>query len=154
MLLWVTEVGKIILKKKRPLLLARSVCRQFQTPMFNAPVLLKKNRWNIHRRCFRTAHVTVYIVGFDHGLPCRVENSPRDSVDKNWGRGFCRYWGPRAMFFTRHGRPWSNPIIARSLIDFVFHFDHRNLNFSALKWTICGPHRGCFGNHSFFGLVV
>ena len=25
-LLWVTEVGKIILKKKRPLLLARSVC--------------------------------------------------------------------------------------------------------------------------------
>ena len=54
-------------------------------------------------------------------MPCE-KHGPRDSIDKNRGRGFCRYWGPRAMFFTRHGRPWSNPIIARSLIDFFSGF--------------------------------
>ena len=49
------------------------------------------------------------------------KHGPRDSVDKSEaeGWGFCRYRGPRAMFFTLHGRPWSNPIIARSLIDFL-----------------------------------
>ena len=61
----------------------------------------------------------------------------------SWSPVPCEKHGPRAMFFTRHGRPWSNPIIARSLIDFFFHFVHRNLNFSALKWAICGSHRGC-----------
>ena len=35
-------------------------------------------------------------------MPCE-KHGPRD------GRGFCRNWGPRAIFFTRHGRPWSNP---------------------------------------------
>ena len=68
-------------------------------------------------------YMCVNNVGFDHGIPCRVKkHGPRDSVDKaaTEGRGFCRNWGPRAMFFTRHGRPWSNPILARSLIDFFF----------------------------------
>ena len=64
-----------------------------------------------------------HVVGFDHGLPCRVKNMARGTQQTKTeaeGRGFCRNWGPRAMFFTRHGRPWSNPIIARSLIDFFF----------------------------------
>ena len=48
-----------------------------------------------------------------------------------------RYWGPRAMFFTRHRRPWSNPIITHLLIDFFFQcFIHINMNFDALKWAI------------------
>ena len=50
----------------------------------------------------------------------------------------CRYWGLRAMSFTWHGTPWSNPIIARSLINFFCHSIHRNRNISALKWAICG----------------
>ena len=33
------------------------------------------------------------IIGFDHGLQAEV----------------FVYWVPRAMFFTRHGRPWSTP---------------------------------------------
>ena len=70
-------------------------------------------------------------VGFDHGLPCRVKNMARGTQAE--GRGFCRYWGPRAMFSTRHGRPWSNSIIARSLIDFFPYFIRINMNFSALK---------------------
>ena len=47
------------------------------------------------------------------------KHGPRDSVDKTEakGRGFCRYWGLRAMCFTRHERPWSKPIIARWLTD-------------------------------------
>ena len=61
----------------------------------------------------------------------------------SWSRMPCGKHGPRAKFFTRHGGPWSNHIIARSLIEFAFHFVHRNLNFSTLKWTICGSHRGC-----------
>ena len=32
------------------------------------------------------------------------------SYDKNLG-----YWVPRAMFFTRHGRPWSNPTALHKL---------------------------------------
>ena len=73
-------------------------------------------------------------------VPCE-KHDPRDSVDKN--RCFCRYWGPWAMFFTRNGRPWSNPIISRSLIDFFPCFIHINMNFSALKWAIFGSHHGC-----------
>ena len=40
---------------------------------------------------------------------------------------FGRNWGPRAMFFTRHVRPWSNPIIARLLIERISeHSDKLN----------------------------
>ena len=28
------------------------------------------------------------------------------------------------------------------------HVFHRNLNFSALEWAICGSHRGCYGNRT------
>ena len=31
---------------------------------------------------------------------------------------------------------------------FCFHFVHRNLIFSALKWAICGSHHGCYGNRT------
>ena len=41
------------------------------------------------------------VVGFDHG-----------------SASVFAYWVPRAIFFTRHRRPWSNPIIAGLLIDF------------------------------------
>ena len=34
---------------------------------------------------------------------------PEGLSKQKFGRGFCRYWGPRTMFFTGHGRPWSNP---------------------------------------------
>ena len=63
----------------------------------------------------------VCYVGFHHGLPCHVKNMARGTQKtKNdaEGWGFCHYRDPRPMFFTRHGRPWSNPIIAHSLIDF------------------------------------
>ena len=53
------------------------------------------------------------------------------------------------MFFTRHGRPWSNPIIARSQIDFFPCFIHINVNFSALKWAIFYSLHGCQGNRTF-----
>ena len=52
------------------------------------------------------------IIGFDHGLPCRAKNmaigpqlwqKPRPSAL------VFVYRVPRAMFFTWHGRPWSNP---------------------------------------------
>ena len=51
-------------------------------------------------------------------MPCE-KHGPMDSVDKSEaeGRDFSRYWSPRAMFFTRNGRPWSHLIIARALID-------------------------------------
>ena len=52
------------------------------------------------------------------------------------------------MFFTRHGRPWSNPIIARSQIDFFPCFIHINVNFSALKWAIFYSLHGCQGNRT------
>ena len=58
-----------------------------------------------------------YVVGFDHGIPCCVKNMARGTQLRQFV-----YWVPRAMFFTRHGRPWSNPIIARLLIDFFAVF--------------------------------
>ena len=85
-----------------------------------------------------------WVVGnWYHGLYCRIwswspvpceKHGPRDSVDKNRGpASVFVYWVPRAMFFTRHGRPWSNPIIARSLIDFFLGFIHINMHFSTLN---------------------
>ena len=55
-------------------------------------------------------------------MPCE-KHGTRDSEDKNRGRRprFLSLLRPRAMFFTRHGRPWSNAIIARSLI-YCFRF--------------------------------
>ena len=87
-----------------------------------------------------------FVVGFDHFLPCHVENMARGTQytkTEAEGRGFFRYWGPRAMFFTRYGRPWSNPIITRSLINFFLCFSHKNMNFSALKWAIFGSLHCC-----------
>ena len=78
-------------------------------------------------------------VGFDHGLLCRVKNMARGTQYTKTeadGQGFGRNWCPRAMVFTRHGRPRSNPIIARSLIDFFSCFIHIIMNFSALKCSI------------------
>ena len=40
------------------------------------------NTFDIESRIVNTIHV----VGFNHGLPCHMKNSPRDSVDKNQGR--------------------------------------------------------------------
>ena len=52
---------------------------------------------------------------------------------------FWYYWGLRSMFFTRHGKPSSNDIIACSLIDSFLLFLRRNNNFSSLKLTAtCG----------------
>ena len=39
-------------------------------------------------------------------MPCE-KHGPRASVRKK--NLFFVYWVPLAMFFTRHGRPWSNP---------------------------------------------
>ena len=58
----------------------------------------------------------------DYDLPFRVKNMTQGN---HWtkgeaeGGGFCRYWGPRIMFFIRHGRPRWNTIIASSPIDFA-----------------------------------
>ena len=52
------------------------------------------------------------IIGFDHGLPCRLENmalGPQLGQKPRPSASVFVYWVPRAMFFTRHGRPWSNP---------------------------------------------
>ena len=52
------------------------------------------------------------IIGFDHGLPCRVKNmtlGPQLRQKPRPSASVFVYWVPRAMFFTRHGRPWSNP---------------------------------------------
>ena len=52
------------------------------------------------------------IIGFDHGLPCRVKNmalGPQLRQKPRPPASVFVYWVPRAMFFTRHGRPWSNP---------------------------------------------
>ena len=52
------------------------------------------------------------IIGFDHGLPCRVKNMalwPQLRLKPRPSASVFVYWVPRAMFFTRHGRPWSNP---------------------------------------------
>ena len=67
-------------------------------------------------------HWSLFLRVQKHGPRASVTTKPRPSAS------VFVYWVPRAMFFTRHGRPWSNPIIARSLIDFFFHFVHRNLN--------------------------
>ena len=64
------------------------------------------------------------------------------------GRGFCRNWGPRAMFFLT---AWETMIKSyySTLTDcFFFHFVHRNFNFSALKWAIRVSHRGCYGSRT------
>ena len=47
-------------------------------------------------------------------MPCE-KHGPRASVTTKtsaFGLGFC-LMSPRAMFFTRHGRPWSNPTLYR-----------------------------------------
>ena len=52
------------------------------------------------------------IIGFDHGLPCRVKNmdlGPQLRQKPRPSASVFVYWVPRAMFFTQHGRPWSNP---------------------------------------------
>ena len=52
------------------------------------------------------------IIGFDHGLPCRVKNmalGPQLRQNPRPSATVFVYWVPRAMFFTRHGTPWSNP---------------------------------------------
>ena len=52
------------------------------------------------------------IIGFDHGHPCRVKNmalGPQLRQKPRPSASVFVYWVPRAMFFTRHGRPWSNP---------------------------------------------
>ena len=86
--------------------------------------------WILARNNINVSMAAGLIVRFDHGLPRRVKNMARGTQQTKTeaeGRGFCRYWVPRAMFrywvpramfFTRYRRPWSNPIIARSLIDF------------------------------------
>ena len=49
-------------------------------------------------------------IGFDHGLPCRVKNMTLwASVTTKSSASVFLYWVHRAKFFTRHGRPWSNP---------------------------------------------
>ena len=73
---------------------------------------------------------------------CRIWSWSPMPCEKH-GLGFCRYWGQRAMFFTRHERPWSNPIIARSLIEFFSCFIDIKVNFSALKWAFFGSLHGC-----------
>ena len=37
------------------------------------------------------------------------KHGPRASVTTKTSASVFVYWVPRAMFFTRHGRPWSNP---------------------------------------------
>ena len=52
------------------------------------------------------------IIGFDHGLPCPVKNmalGPQLRQKPRPSASVFVYWVPRAMFFTRHGRPRSNP---------------------------------------------
>ena len=52
------------------------------------------------------------IIGFDHGLPCRVKNmalGPQLRQKPRPSASVFVYWVPRAMFLSRHGRPWSNP---------------------------------------------
>ena len=52
------------------------------------------------------------IIGFHHGLPCRVKNmalGPKLRQKPRPSASVFVYWVPRAMFFTRHGRPWSKP---------------------------------------------
>ena len=61
-----------------------------------------------------------------YGTMCRykangvIQHGARDSVDKSEAVGwcFCRYWGLRAMFL--HGMGDHDPIIACTLIDFLF----------------------------------
>ena len=51
-----------------------------------------------------------YIIVCDRGLPCRM---------KNMTRGIQLLLMPERHVSTQHGLPWSNPIIARSLIAFL-----------------------------------
>ena len=60
-------------------------------------------------------------IGFDHGLPCRVKNMalrPQLRQKPRPSASVFVYWVPRAMFFTRHGRPWSNPTTQDSVVVF------------------------------------
>ena len=66
-------------------------------------MLIKHGKKSISKRA---------IIGFDHGLPCRVKNmalGPQLRQKPRPSASVFVYWVPRAMFFTRHGRPWSNP---------------------------------------------
>ena len=57
------------------------------------------------------------IVGFNHGLPWCVKDmargtrAPQNPTAKP--EVFVATGGPRAMYFTHHGKPWLKPIIAR-----------------------------------------
>ena len=77
---------------------------------------------------------TVHIVGFD---PCE-KHGPKDSVDKNRGRRprFLSLLRPEGHVCHTTWRPWSNPIIARSLIDFFPHFMVAR-EIALLLWTGC-----------------
>ena len=64
------------------------------------------------------------IIGFDHGLLCRMKNmalGPQLRQKPRPSASVFVYWVPRAMFFTWHGRPWSNPT-SYATSSFVHHF--------------------------------
>ena len=86
------------------------------------------------------------IIGFDHGLPCRVKNMALGTQLRQKPRPSASvfvYWVPRAMFFTRHGRPWSNPTVwhlsaGRPVTDVRFY-----TNPTALSTTFEDLNVGC-----------
>ena len=79
------------------------------------------------------------IIGFDHGLPCCVKNmalGPQLRQKPRPSASVFVYWVPRAMFFTRHGRPWSNPTIHRRVwCEIAYPFP--NFNVAAVEvWEL------------------
>ena len=102
------------------------------------PKLQRCNRWRLGMEnkitpCKLCNHVFMLGYRIWSWSPMSYEkHGPRDSVDKNRSQK-PNYWGSRAIFFASLGSPWSNPIIARSLIEFCHRFIHRNMDFNALK---------------------
>ena len=64
------------------------------------------------------------IIGFNHGLPCYVKNMAL-------GPQFLSTWVPGAMFLTKHGKPWSKPLIKLQL-----HIVYLEL-LRALAYSLC-----------------
>ena len=77
-------------------------------------------------------------------MPCE-KHGPRASVTTKtsaFGLGFCLLQVPRAMFFTRHGRPWSNPTIMTSILVSIPIFNNCDVHGScgerSASWEVSG----------------
>ena len=109
----------------------------------NCPLQSIKNHIHVYKT-WKNSISKRAIIRFDHGLPCRVKNMALGLQLRQKHRPSVSvfvYWVPRAIFFTRHGRPWSNPTINN------WRYNHNTNGYKPRLWwgtlDIQMPHNQC-----------